>query len=278
MKKFLILVMFGAVYMSACKKISTEPSYKQAANIYFDWSDSTGTDASRVDSLAYTFALNPARTIDTEYLPVRIAGDRMSKDRFFKLAVVDTATTAKVGTHYKALDSIYKMPADSGLVHVPVYFYSTDTSLHSKSVHVRFILLPTTDFTTTDLKYNYAKISISNMLTKPTWWDIWSSFLFDYSQVKFGLFISVTGRTSLPLPTDFNNAPIAFFVLNKFQAFLRDPIQWTSDNADQGFKMDPDGNGNYWFYNSSAPTDRYLLQQEEDGSYHFHDENGNAIQ
>ncbi|WP_165798407.1 DUF4843 domain-containing protein [Chitinophaga costaii] len=278
MKKLLICGMIcAAAVMSACKKDTIKSLYTSTPGVYFDWSDSTGTDASRVDSLVFSFALTPDRLTDTALLPVRISGDRMSKDRYFKLALVDTATTAISGLHFKALETQYTMPADSGMVHVPVYLYANDTALHSKQVRIRIQLVPTSDFTVTDSSYNVAKIIFSNMLTKPTWWDMWGQ-LGEYSRVKYELFILTTGVTVMTPPADFNNQPAMMYALSTFTSFLQDPFSFVRDHPALDFTLEVTDGGAYNFYKTYSPEKKYLLSPDASGiGYHFHDENGNPI-
>lgn len=278
MKKLLICLMLGTATMSACKKDSIDPTYNLSPNIYFDWSDSTGTDASRVDSFSYTFALTPEITADTVYLPVRISGDRSSKDRFFKIGTDDTATTAIAGLHYAALKDQYVMPADSGEVHVPIYFSAKDTALASRAVRISFKLLPTSDFTTTDTKYNVAKYTVSSMLTKPSWWDVWGQ-LGIYSRVKFELYIRITGLTYMTPVSDFDHQPQMFYALGIFGTFLSNPIQWVANNPNAGFTITEQEDGSYLFYQTAVPTKTFVLLPPDQykNTYHFNNEDGQPI-
>src|ERR1700761_9188384 len=110
MKKTLLLFLLAAG-MIACKK-SGPLLYNtnSLSSVYFDFIDSTNM----ADSITYTFAFTPGKTVDTIYIPVRISGVRMNKDRQFGMAAMDSATTAVVKTHYAPLRTTYTLPAGQG--------------------------------------------------------------------------------------------------------------------------------------------------------------------
>ncbi len=78
MKKTLLIILLLAAGIIACKK-SGPLLYNTSSlsSVYFDFIDSTDM----ADSITYTFALTPGKTVDTIYIPVRISGVRMNKDR-----------------------------------------------------------------------------------------------------------------------------------------------------------------------------------------------------
>lgn len=272
MKKLLFCLVLGSALLGACKKDNPVFNYVTAPNIYFDWRDTTGV---RTDSLIFSFAFTPERTVDTAFLPVRISGDRVAKDRIFKLAVVDTATTAKSGLHYKALEAQYVMPADSGLVHVPIYLYAQDTSLRSHEVKLRIQLVPTSDFTVTDSTFNIAKIRFSNMLVQPTWWVAWSQ-LGTYSRVRFELLILSTGTTFMYPPADFTHQPAMQFICSSYVSFLGDAFTFVKKHPDLNLQIDQNTDGTYSLYSTSNPAKKWILYPDGN-AYHFKDENGVTI-
>lgn len=273
-KLFCYLILGAGALLAACTKNDPESTYNTPPNIYFDWRDSTGAGALK-DSLLFSFAYTPERTVDTALLPIRISGDRAGKDRIFKLMVVDTATTAKAGLHYKALESQYIMPADSGIVHVPVYLLADDTSLHSHSVKLRIKLVPTSDFTVTDTLYNVAKISFSNMLTEPEWWAYWSQ-LGAYSRVRFELLILSTGTTVMYPPADFTHQPAMMFICSNFTSFIADPFTFVTKHPGLDLVVTPNADGTYSLYAASNPDKQWILYPDG-AAYHFRDENGVTI-
>src|SRR6188768_91201 len=77
------------------------------------------------DSVAYTFAKYPSRTVDTIKIPVNVLGSPVAADREILLeSLTGTDVNAKEGVHYKLLPP-YKMPANKVSTTVPVIVYRT---------------------------------------------------------------------------------------------------------------------------------------------------------
>lgn len=276
MKKLLIIGLFGAVCLSACKK-AIELTYQSPDNVYFDFTNPED-DEERIDSISYSFALFPERSFDTIMLPVRIAGLRKSVDRKFKLSVVDSSTTAIVGTHYKALDAEYIIPADSGTVKVPIIIYSTDPALQDKSVRMKFRLVASADFAVSTVEFDTAKIIFSNRLEQPIWWSTWAGEVGAYSRVKHELFIRTAGTIDLPAVFNAETLPKTLFHTRRFRSFLNNPIDWVAGNPEEGYTVENIGSGKYNFYSIANPEKKYLLElNPADNRYYFRDENGNRI-
>ena len=276
MKKIIATSVLSWVLLTACSK-QQDLVYQQPDNIYFDFTNEVKN--TRVDSFFFSFALFPDKTTDTMFLPVRISGKRASTDRWFKIKVVDSATTAVAGLHYKALDTAYKMPADSGNAMVPVILYGTDTSLLKRSVTIKLKIVASNDLLNTFPTMDTARIIFSNRLEQPAWWMVWIGELGEYSRVKYELFIRTSGTTELPMDqSDWQSTPKTLYFIRRFRAFLIDPIQRAADYEEQGYAIAKDDAGNYYFYNKGNVAQKYLLEYNAaDGKYYFHDENGNRI-
>src|SRR6187399_867132 len=121
MKKLFIITGIIVALFAACKKAAYMP-YHSSDNIYFNFDDDNTTDR---DSIVYTFAYTPGKESDTLWLPVRISGIRTDGDRTYKVAVTDSGTTAKAGTHYAALQPQYTIPAHTGIDSFPLVIYNT---------------------------------------------------------------------------------------------------------------------------------------------------------
>lgn len=277
MKKLMMIALSGALLIAGCKK-TVEQIYTSPDSVYFDFEGEDENDP-RVDSISFSFALFPGLATDTVFLPVRITGSRTATARKFKLAAVDSVSTAVPGLHYKALDADYTMPADSGRTLVPIILYSTDPALTEKTVRVKFRLVSTTDFMVTTLAYDSAKIIFSNRLEKPIWWDPWQGEIGVYSRVKHELFIRASGTTELPPSTsDGTVIPKVLYHTRRFRAFLQDPFKWVADNPAEGYKIEQDANGTYYFFSVTNPDKKYELElNPADNRYYFKDENGNRI-
>ena len=276
MKKMIAICVLSWVLLTACSK-QQDLVYQQPDNIYFDFTNEVKN--TRVDSFFFSFALFPDKTTDTLFLPVRISGKRASTDRWFKIKVVDSATTAVAGLHYKAPDTAYKMPADSGKTLVPVILYGTDPLLLSRSVTIKLQIVPSGDLLNSFPAMDTAKITFSNRLEQPAWWVVWISELGEYSRVKYELFIRTSGTTELPMDqSDWQSTPKTLYFTRRFRAFLADPINRVADYEDLGYAIAQDDQGQYYFYNKGNAAQQYPLEYNAaDGRYYFHDENGNRI-
>src|SRR5690349_16599562 len=137
MKKIMIITLAAVVFLSACQKKDIA-SFHGAPNIYFN--------VNSTDSVLYTFALHPERVKDTVWVPVRISGNRVNKDRVFSVKVIDSGTTAVVSKHYEPLKDQYTLTAGNGYGSLPVILYNTDTMLFKRSFVLKLQIVPTADF------------------------------------------------------------------------------------------------------------------------------------
>lgn len=262
---FTILVIIAA---AACKK-NQEVQYRSDDNVYFDFSSSSARD-----SIIYTFAYDPTAEKDTVYLPVRISGIRVNHERKFGIMVLDSGTTAKSGTHYAPFQKTYTMPADSGIIRLPVIIYNTDPALTEKSVKLRLKLLPSEDLDTTINTLITAKIVFSNKLEQPAWWSMWLGAY--YSQVKHRLFLITTGVTEMS--TSGLDAPKNLYYVGKLNNLINDPFNWVIANADKGYEITQRTDGNYDFYNKESPSKTMLIKKNTSaGKFYFIDENGTEV-
>jgi hypothetical protein len=281
MKPIIAAIVLVAMMCYSCKK-NKELIYQSATdNVYFNFvnTDTVTHTTTRADSVVYSFALSPEKGTDTIFIPVSLSGNRINRDRSFRVAVVDSLTTAIASLHYKLLEDNYIMPADSGATLLPVVLLNTDPVLTDTTVRIQLELVSTSDLDAEFPKLNTFRIIFSNRLEKPVWWNAWISELGVYSRVKHELFIRVSGTTSLPASTsDATLTPRVLYYTRRFKAFLSNPLQWVLDNPDAGYTCVPAGNGNYYFYSITNPDKKYLLELNvADGKYYFRDEHDNRI-
>jgi len=267
MKKLFIITGIIVALFAACKKAAYMP-YHSSDNIYFNFDDDNTTDR---DSIVYTFAYTPGKESDTLWLPVRISGIRTDGDRTYKVAVTDSGTTAKAGTHYAALQPQYTIPAHTGIDSFPLVIYNTDTLLTKRSVSLNLHLVSTDNLGTAFPAGNNARIIISNKLEKPFWWNMWLGGY--YSQVKHELFLISAGVQEMS--TDGLDAPKNLYYVSRLNSFLADPSTWISNNPDKQYVLELRPDGNYDFYNANTPTHRILYKKDASaGKFFFIDENG----
>ncbi len=279
MKKILFLLTLAAgAIATGCKKepLATYEAPQGTDNIYI----------SDTAKLTYSFAYNPSLSSDTVWLPVRIAGERVSHERTFKISAVDSNSTAVSGVHYKPLESSYTMPADSGLIHIPIILLNTDTALAKKSVSLRLMVSGGDSFATNlPLKMRSKAITFSSRLEQPAWWMYWGQ-LGQYSRIKHQLFLISSGTRDLIIPTPqadpnyYYYIPRTLYYINNVHEFVTDPFTWVQQNPDKGYVLTKrnDGTGDYDFYNESSPGLKFWLKFFPSvNRLIFIDENGNQI-
>ena len=276
MKRNIFFILLFCAAMLGCKK-DKPLLFTSKDDIYLDYPVK--------DTLSYSFALYPSQVTDTIWVPVIISGTREKYARHFQLSVVPDSTTATATLDYEPLKSSYTMPADSGVVHVPVIIKSTDTALVSKSVILTIRVSGGTDFTTQlGESSRTKKILFSNRLQEPDWWpDKWYEDLGTFTRTKYQLFLISSGTVDLDSESDPNfylNVPRDLFYVSNFKAFLLDPFGWVSANPAKGYvlKASNDGTGDYDFYYINSPTKKIHLQYlKQSNTYVFIDENGNPV-
>lgn len=157
----------------------------------------------RVDSTVFTFATVPVDVVtDTINVEFRIIGTPSATDRTIKLEP-RAGATAKAGYHYSIGPAVVKANSDSTIV--PIYVYRK-AGLKDSTVNVILDIKENEDFKLGYLGRLKYKLSISDILSKPTIWDgAWAPYFGSYSEVKFRFLLAATGRTdwnSYPFPAD----------------------------------------------------------------------------
>ena len=191
-KNISLLIALPAI-ISSCAK-NEKLMYNEAASVYV---------YNNVDSSVFTFATVPVNVLeDTINVEFRIIGTPSSTDRTIKLEP-RAGATAKEGYHYKVGPAVVKANAVSTVV--PIYVYRRE-GLKDSVVSVILDIKENEDFKLGYLGKLRYKVSISDILSKPTIWDsAWSPYFGSYSQVKFRFLLEATGRTewnSFPFPAD----------------------------------------------------------------------------
>ncbi|GAA4311872.1 hypothetical protein GCM10023149_06970 [Mucilaginibacter gynuensis] len=274
MKRNIFFMLLACTLLYACKK-DTKLLYNSPDNIYLDYPTT--------DTITYSFAYSVGLAQDTVWIPVKISGKRISQDRNFEMNIIANATTATQGLHYEALKSSYKMPADSGVVHVPVILKNTDAALESKSVYLTLRVTGGSDFQIQLADSLRTKtLLFSNRLEKPDWWNIkWADQIGDYSRVKHQLFLITSGTRDLInlFYGDPNfQIPRNLYYIENTRTFLKDPFTWVTNHPDKGYMLTKiTGSEDYNFYNVASPDKKFLFKYFSNNQYFFIDENGGQI-
>ncbi|MDR0766146.1 MAG: DUF4843 domain-containing protein [Odoribacteraceae bacterium] len=144
------------------------------------------------DSMTCSFLAYPDRDELPFPLVVEVVGLPSNQDREYKLAVVAEYTNAP--------ESNYRLPGNlvmpAGKVIDTCYLSINRTPrISTEAVRLTVRLEETPDFKAGQTNKSSAIIYISDVITKPDWWtsSVTSSYLGDYSDEKYRVFIKVTG-------------------------------------------------------------------------------------
>jgi hypothetical protein len=266
MKKITIILLAAVALITACKKQQID-SFHGAENLYFDIGLYGYTD-----SVLYTFAKFPGKSKDTIFIPVRVAGSRTAdKERTYSVKIIDTASTALPNIHFQPLKDNYVFAAGYGIQLLPVVVYNTDTNLVKRAVSLKLEIVPGGDFNADLSKLITTRVVFSAKLEKPKWWDMWLGSY--YSIVKHQLFR--LSATTDDLTTAGIDAPKNLFYVDKLKALLTSPATWVFNNPDKGYVFAVRPDGDYDFYDASAPDKKFLYKKDvASGKFYFMDENG----
>ena len=159
MKKryFSIMFFLSILFLASCEQDPT--LFDQPDGIYFSTSS---------DSVSYSFAKYPNRTVDTVMIPVMVLGDAVDKDREITIEKsTSTDVNAIEGVHYKLLTP-YKMPAGKIATNLPVVVYRTN-DLDSNLVSFRLRLKADENFASGISSKTEVKVKISYLQKPATW-------------------------------------------------------------------------------------------------------------
>jgi len=267
MKKIITVIIAAVALLAACQK-AENVTYRYADNIYFNLEP-----YGYKDSILYSFALHPGKEKDTVWVPLKVAGNRVDRERVYAVQLIDTATTALVNLHYEPLKELYTFRSDSGTHFMPVILYNADTMLEDRNFTLSFQLVPTSDFKT-DIALIKARLVFSNKLEKPFWWNMWLGGY--YSQVKHMLF-RLAGTTD-ELTIEGMDALRNTYYVDKLKVLLNNPKTWVELNPGKGYRLTPRNDSISDFYHINTPDKSIIYKKESStGKSFFIDEHGGLV-
>ena len=160
MKKEITCILLLTLVLAFVACSPDEPTlFKEPDAVYF---------STPSDSMAYTFAKYPTRTVDTLKIPVAVLGSPVASDREILVeTLAGSDINAKEGVHYKLLPP-YKMPANTVSTIIPIVIYRTG-DLDSVSATMKFALKENVSFTLGITSKTSIKIK-TGFLQKPATW------------------------------------------------------------------------------------------------------------
>jgi hypothetical protein len=169
-------------------------SCKQEMPTMFNEPDGINFSASS-DSVVYSFAKFPNRTVDTLNIPVSVLGSPANTDREISLETVTGADVNGVsGVHYKLLPP-YKMPANKVTTQIPLVIYRTG-DMDSMSIAFKLRLKDNTSFILGISSKTSIKVKTGYLQKPATWgefggtqWAGYSANMGTWTKTKYKLIL-----------------------------------------------------------------------------------------
>ncbi|MFL5739774.1 MAG: DUF4843 domain-containing protein [Flavisolibacter sp.] len=181
-KKIIFIQSLIVFFLAACKQ-EVPTLFNQPDAIYFN----------TTDSLQYTFAKYPSRTVDTMRLPVMVLGNPVNADREISLENLSGPDLgAREGVHFKLLPP-YTMPANKVSTVLPVAIYRT-SDLDSINASFKIQLKANKNFTSGITSKMTVKVKLGFLQKPASWgeingiqWAGYSSNLGTWTKTKYKL-------------------------------------------------------------------------------------------
>ena len=208
------------------------------------------------DSVSYTFAKYPNRTIDTLKLPVTVLGKAAGTDRTITIEKVTAPDVNAIeGVHYKLLGA-YTMPANKVSATIPVVIFRTPDM---DSLTMTFVLRLTAseNFQSGISSKTSLKIKVGYLQKPPTWgeytgtqWAGHSTNLGTWTRTKYKLILDAlydpvgdTTVTEFPYPR--TSPPAVYFqYVQQVKNYIRTNYPGNYPPYIGATLKDPDANNN----------------------------------
>ena len=195
MKKNILFFTYliGLLTAISCKENTDLYTYDESkSSIYFDYKfgsvNGQINTTKGVDSIDFSFT-----TIGLDQdkyvvkIPVKISGQSRDYDRNFEYKVIDTLTNLDA-RYYKVIRHTIQKNKFIDTLEVEVSKY-IDLQTATKNLVVE--LRPNENFEIGYFNNQKIKIKVSNMLTRPNWWNTWQGVFGTYSQEKYQMWIQI---------------------------------------------------------------------------------------
>jgi hypothetical protein len=189
-----IAIIVSIVVSSGCEEtLELYDSPDNRLNFYYESSSDS--------VINYTFVYEPLSKItDTVWVTVLTMGFLSDTDREVAIEQVPTSgSNAVAGTHYlqfgdASVKGYYMIKAGANEAKLPVVV-KRDASLKNQTVSLLVRIAENSCFKTGYAKYSRKMITITDQLSRPSYWgSIMSYYLGEYGPVKHQFMIDVTGK------------------------------------------------------------------------------------
>lgn len=180
-----ILLILGILYLfSACEREHIM-TYNSDAYVQFT--------KSVTDSSEFSFTFYPNKDTVEYGVRVKLVGLPVDREREYKVVVVDDYTTAAPGNYVLPERCVFEKNEVQSVI--ALKFIKTK-NLQTTPVRLALRLEANENFKVGETAYSACIIWMNDKISRPAWWNstIQNSYLGDYSDKKYRLFIEVTGQ------------------------------------------------------------------------------------
>lgn len=198
------LSLVSALTVVSCSEADREVMWdKEYASVCFEpdsVTDISGILTHKDSVMTVSFSLQESDVAEyTVQVPVMVTGMPTAYDRTFSVLTDSEGSTAVAGTHYKALQQTYTMPAGSVCTLIPITVYRT-ADMQDGYKELRLTVTTSTDFPSLIIAEKAAmRLRISDQLEEPDWWSKWfaKGWFGKYSRRKYQQWLSIYGPNAL---------------------------------------------------------------------------------
>lgn len=198
------LTLLMAMAAVSCSEADREVMWdKEYASVCFEpdsVTDISGILTHKDSVMTMSFSLQSSGVTEyTVQVPVMVTGMPVAYDRTFSVVADLEGSTAVAGTHYKALQTAYTMPAGSVCTLIPITVYRT-ADIQDGYKELRLKVISSTDFPSLIIAEKSAmRLRISDQLEEPEWWSRWlaKGWFGKYSRRKYQQWLAIYGSAAL---------------------------------------------------------------------------------
>lgn len=163
--------------LASCSEKDIDSFDKNSSYIYFDVPYVMAPDGTeseyREDSISYSFALDPEEVRDTTIkVVVKVIGMAADYDRPYNIEIITDKTTATSAEWNPDIVSNRSIKAGELTDTIRIDVQRTE-ALQDKWEQICLRLLPNDNFAIGYYNLEEVKVSFSDILAKPDWWDTW---------------------------------------------------------------------------------------------------------
>lgn len=209
------MMMASAIlFLVSCKEntnildFNSDQSY-----IYFAYPNpNTRAVEKYLDSIYYSFSLDEDLSVQekTIAIPMQVAGLQIGSARNYELVIDESSD------YDPAIVQLSEPVIGAGKYVDTLYVkIRRDQQLQSKEMNLVLRLMPNDHFRSGHLYNQRIKIRFSDILTEPTWWRVWSTFMGPFHKEVFQKWMQIYYLGVDPTPELYGNFPAPYYYWNE---------------------------------------------------------------